>query len=109
MVAAVPTANDQSVNVGHNAPMGITLTGSDLNNETLTFALVSGQGPTHGALSDFNASTGAVTYKPDNNFAGSDSFQFTVTNTSSRTSTACDGHVDSRRRPADRRCSISKR
>jgi microcystin-dependent protein len=88
VAAAVPTANDQSVNVGHDAPMGITLTGSDPDNETLVFAIVSGQGPTHGALSGFNASTGAVTYQPDNSFAGSDSFQFTVTNTSNQTSTA---------------------
>ena len=78
VVAAPPTANNQSVNVLHNTGKAITLTGSDPNTptQTLTFAIVAN--PTNGSLSGFNASTGAVTYTPNANYAGSDSFTFKV-------------------------------
>jgi hypothetical protein len=45
--------------------------------QSLTFA-ISDQ-PDHGTLTGFNASTGAVTYDPADNYNGPDSFQFTVT------------------------------
>jgi len=81
-----PTANPQTVAVAHNTATGITLTGSDPNvpAQTLTFAI--GTSPAHGALSGFNATTGAVTYTPSAGYAGPDSFTFTVTNTGGLTS-----------------------
>ncbi len=87
-ITFVPIANAQSVSVDHNTAIAITLTGSDSNDpvQSLTFAI--GASPTHGTLSGFNASTGAVTYTPNSDYAGSDSFTFTVTNTSSLVSTA---------------------
>ena len=86
---ATPTANAQSVNVGFNTATVITLTGSDPNSPPqtpLTFAL--GATPSSGALSGFNASTGAVTYTPTAGFYGTDSLTFTVTNTASKNSSA---------------------
>ena len=46
------------------------------DDQNLTFAIVSGV--SNGTLS-LNASTGEVTYDPDDDFNGSDSFTFTVT------------------------------
>lgn len=75
-----PVANAQSPSVTEDTPKSITLTGDDGDPEvtqTLTFAIT--QQPLHGTLSGFNASTGAVIYTPAPNYAGPDSFQFTVT------------------------------
>ena len=73
-----PTANGQSVATLENTAKGITLTGSDPNSLPLTFAI--GSNPAHGGLSGLNPNTGAVTYTPNANFAGADSFTFTVSN-----------------------------
>ena len=71
-----PTANAQSVTVTGNTPKLITLTGTDPNNDPLTFSIATN--PTHGTLSGFNPATGEVTYTPAANYAGPDSFTFTV-------------------------------
>ncbi len=82
VATGTPTANAQSVSTNQDTPLGITLTGSDDDVPALplTFATVTGQGPAHGTISGFNASTGALTYAPNAGFTGSDSFQFTVSN-----------------------------
>jgi len=54
----------------------MTLTGSDVENDTLTFAIVTN--PTNGVLGGFNPNTGAITYTPNTNFNGADSFTFRV-------------------------------
>jgi hypothetical protein len=74
-----PTANPQSAVVGENSARLITLTGSAPNSDPFTFQIAAN--PAHGTLSNFNASTGAVTYTPNNNYTGADSFTFTVTDT----------------------------
>ncbi|HEV3081246.1 MAG TPA: Ig-like domain-containing protein, partial [Gemmataceae bacterium] len=81
-----PSANSQSQSTGLNTAANITLTGSDPQGQTLSFTISANPG--HGTLSGFNASTGAVTYTPDTGFVGTDTFQFTVTNTSNLTSSA---------------------
>lgn len=77
-----PVATSQSVsytiNTGSHA---ITLSGVDPLNQTLTYALASN--PAHGTAS---LSGHTVTYTPNSGYVGSDSFTFTVTNTSSQTS-----------------------
>ena len=60
----------------------IALTGTDPLGQMLTFALGVGNGPSNGALSGFNSSTGAVLYTPNNQFSGTDTFAFIVTNAS---------------------------
>ncbi len=88
VAAAAPTANSQTVPVSHNTAKPITLTGSDPNipSQPLTFAITAS--PSHGTVTGFNASTGALSYTPTASYAGPDSFTFTVTNTSSLTSAA---------------------
>jgi cyclophilin family peptidyl-prolyl cis-trans isomerase len=53
---------------------------------TLSYALI-GQ-PTHGTISNFNASTGTFTYTPTPGFLGSDSLQYQVTATGPQTTPA---------------------
>ena len=68
-----PVANAQSVTTNEDTPVTITLTGSDIDGNTLTYSLVSN--PTRGAIS----CTGAVcTYTPTANLNGADSFIFRV-------------------------------
>jgi hypothetical protein len=66
-----PVATAQSVSVNEDASVNITLTGTDPNNDTLTFATLTG--PTNGTLS---GTAPNLTYTPNPNFSGSDSFTF---------------------------------
>jgi uncharacterized delta-60 repeat protein len=77
---SAPVANDQSVPADEDTAKDITLGGSDLDGDTLTYSVVSD--PTNGILS---GSVPNVTYTPNPNFSGSDSFTFK----------ANDGTVDS--------------
>jgi large repetitive protein len=75
-----PVAHPQSVATDEDTPLTITLTGEDGDPEviqTLTFAIVTP--PQHGTLGAFNPLTGAVTYTPNQDYFGPDSFVFTVT------------------------------
>ena len=75
-----PVANDQAVTTAEDTAIAITLTGSDLDLDPLTFAIVTG--PTNGALTGTPPN---VTYTPNANYFGPDSFTFK----------ANDGTVDS--------------
>ncbi len=66
-----PVANDQSVTTDEDIPVGITLTGSDIDGDSLTYSIVSG--PPNGSLSGTGPN---FTYTPDLNYNGSDSFTF---------------------------------
>ena len=82
----VPTANNQSgannqtVTTPEDTQVNIILTGSDVDNDPLTFTIVAQ--PSHGTLS---GSAPNITYTPAANYNGSDSFTFKVN----------DGQVDS--------------
>jgi lysophospholipase L1-like esterase len=73
-----PTADGQSVATDQNTSKAITLTGSDTETSSgsLTFAVT--VSPTHGTLTGTPPN---LTYSPDANYNGSDSFKFTVTDT----------------------------
>jgi len=73
-----PVANGQSVNTNSNTPVGITLTGSDVETaaENLLFEVT--VNPAHGTLSGTGAN---LTYTPNTDYSGPDSFQFTVRDT----------------------------
>ena len=75
-----PVANAQSRTLDQGASTAITLTGSDADNDPLTFRTTSS--PAHGALSGTSPN---LTYTPAQNFYGTDSFTFV----------ANDGAVDS--------------
>jgi len=74
-----PVANNQSVSVSEDSYVDITLTGSDVENQTLTFGDHST--PSHGTLTN-HTNAGAVRYTPTANYNGDDSFTFTVSTTS---------------------------
>ncbi|HYT59117.1 MAG TPA: Ig-like domain-containing protein [Haliangiales bacterium] len=68
-----PAANAQSLTTAEDTPVSLTLAGSDAESDPLQFTVLSG--PTNGTL------TGAppnLTYTPDANVNGSDSFTFKV-------------------------------
>lgn len=72
-VNQAPTANAQSVTLAENTTKAITLTGSDPEASALTFTVLTN--PTHGTL------TGTVpnlTYTPNTDYNGTDSFTFKV-------------------------------
>jgi hypothetical protein len=66
-----PTAYDQTVSTEEDTPKNITLTASDPDDDPLTYSIVTGS--THGILS---GSPPNVTYTPDLNYNGADSFTF---------------------------------
>lgn len=72
-VNAMPTASPQILTGDEDSSKAFTLSGSDPNSESLTYTLVSG--PSHGTLS---GTLPNVTYTPDANYNGSDSFTFKV-------------------------------
>ncbi len=80
IAAGTPTANAQSANVAHDTATALTLAASDVDNPALTQTFNTPSTPAHGVLSGFNSSTGTLTYTPNANYQGSDSFTFTVTN-----------------------------
>src|SRR6185503_5390533 len=71
-----PVANNQSVTTPEDTATNLVLTASDVDSTNLTFAILTG--PTNGALSLIDTNTGAVTYTPNPDYNGPDTFQFTV-------------------------------
>jgi hypothetical protein len=82
LAVGAPVANPQTVAVGQGHAQVLTLTGSAPNGDPLSFAVT--LNPSHGTLSGLNGGTGAVTYTPAAGYTGSDSFQFTVTDTTTQ-------------------------
>ena len=67
-----PVADSQSVNTPEGVAVDIALTASDAEGNPLTYSVAA---PSHGILS---GAAPALTYTPDNNYTGPDSFTFTV-------------------------------
>ena len=72
-INTAPVATAQSLTTPMNTPMEITLAGTDAENTTLTYIIVTR--PTSGRLSGQEQNQ---TYSPDDNFFGADSFTFKV-------------------------------
>ncbi|PYK07919.1 MAG: adhesin, partial [Verrucomicrobia bacterium] len=68
-----PVANSDSVATNEDTAQAIVLTGSDIDRDSLSFSIASGAA--HGTLS---GTAPNLTYTPNANFNGSDSFQFKV-------------------------------
>jgi hypothetical protein len=68
-----PTALDQSVAVQEDSSLAITLTGTDPDGDFLTFVVLTL--PAHGTLS---GAAPSLTYTPEANYFGQDSFTFAV-------------------------------
>jgi hypothetical protein len=71
-----PTAFDQNTSVITNNQLNITLTGEDTDNDPIQFEIVSN--PADATLNDFDNAKGTVTYSPEMNYTGNDSFSFKV-------------------------------
>jgi endonuclease G len=74
----VPVADSQSVTTNSNTAVSITLTGSDLETAAANVLFEVTVNPAHGTLSGSGAN---LTYTPDANYSGPDSFAFTVRDT----------------------------
>ncbi|MEI7744429.1 MAG: Ig-like domain-containing protein, partial [Chloroflexota bacterium] len=68
-----PVANDQSVSTAEDTAKAITLTGSDVEGSGLTYTVTTD--PAHGTLT---GTAPSLTYHPDGNYNGPDSFTFKV-------------------------------
>lgn len=68
-----PVADDQAVTTDEDNAVGITLMGSDVDGDLLTYTIVTL--PAHGTVTGSGAD---LTYTPDANFDGADSFTFRV-------------------------------
>ncbi len=66
-----PVANDTSATTAEDTAASVTLTGSDIDGDALTFAIATQ--PSHGTLSGSGADR---TYTPDADYHGSDSFTY---------------------------------
>ena len=67
-----PTATSRSLTTGFGTPLDITLSGTDPNEDPLTYTVV--EEPTHGTLTGTGADR---TYTPYDGYEGPDSFTFT--------------------------------
>ena len=71
-----PTAFNQNLSVSTNNELNISLTGEDTDNDPIQFEIVSS--PADGTLNNFDNAKGTVTYSPETNYTGNDSFSFKV-------------------------------
>lgn len=71
VVNGAPVADAQSVTTDEDVPTAITLTGSDINGDALNFTLTS-----QPAIGGLGGTPPNLTYTPDLNLNGSDSFTF---------------------------------
>jgi hypothetical protein len=78
-----PTADSKSVTTGTNAAVDITLSGTDPNNDPITFSIV--DQPMHGQLSTISAQN-IVTYTPTTGYIGPDSFTYVARDSKGATS-----------------------
>jgi cyclophilin family peptidyl-prolyl cis-trans isomerase len=86
-----PFANSVAATAYENVPTQIQLSGQSTYPDasakaTLNYTLTSL--PSHGTVSNFNASTGTFTYTPQSGYMGTDAFQYQVTATGPNTSAA---------------------
>jgi hypothetical protein len=81
-----PAADNQNANVPSDVPSLLTLTGSDFEEDPLTFQITSFA--SHGRLSGLNPTTGEVVYMPAHGYSGADSFAFIVNDGMDNSATA---------------------
>ena len=79
-----PVASDQSLSTNEDTSLPVTLSATDIDGNTLAYSIVSG--PSHGTLGTLSGN--AVTYTPDANYNGSDSFTWKANDGSLDSNTA---------------------
>jgi len=73
-VIPAPEAFDQSVTTPEDTPIEITLTAADPEGDPLTYSIV--DGPSYGTLAYAEGELPVLTYVPENDYYGEDSFTF---------------------------------
>jgi len=68
-----PTASDHDLETEEDTSLEITLTGTDIDGDNLTYTIITN--PIHGTLSGVEP---VLTYLPNDNYTGDDSFTFTA-------------------------------
>jgi DNA-binding beta-propeller fold protein YncE len=81
-----PVANGIDVTTDENKPVNITLIGTDPDNNSVRFSIVTE--PLHGTLGEINQEEGIITYTPDLGFVGKDSFTYKVNDGTKDSNTA---------------------
>src|ERR1051325_9492222 len=71
-----PTALSQNVATDKNNQINITMTGKDDDNDPIQFAIVSN--PTDASLDNFDTTKGTLTFVPETDYVGNESFAFKV-------------------------------
>ncbi len=71
-----PFAYDQDLSIHMNEKADITLTGKDDDNDPIQFAIVSN--PTDASLDNFDTTKGTLTFVPETDYIGNESFAFKV-------------------------------
>jgi len=79
----IPVANPRSVSTSRNTPVAVVLTGSDVEGSPLTYTVLTS--PTKGVLS---GTAPNLTYTPNLNVTGADSFTFRVNDGAANSPTA---------------------
>ena len=69
-----PVANDLSKSTSINEALPISLSGTDLDGDQLTFSII--DSPEHGKIKNFKSSKGTLTYVPQKDYLGEDKFTF---------------------------------
>ena len=81
----VPVAEDQNITLNEDTNISVTLSAIDADaNDTLVYTVEVGDVPSNGTLSGTDEN---LTYTPDGDFNGTDSFTFTVTDGDGETDT----------------------
>lgn len=73
-------ANDDSFSTPSGVPININISTNDVlcNGQTTTFEIVTQPNPLHGTISNFNASTGTLTFTPTNGYLGNAVFTYKI-------------------------------
>jgi hypothetical protein len=87
-----PVTLDQSTSVGKNNQLNITLVGNDADNDPIQFAIVSN--PSDASLDNFDTAKGTVTYIPEPDYVGNDSFAFKAIDDKAAESNTANVNVD---------------
>lgn len=83
----LPVPADNTYTFNEDVAQAVTLSGSgtDAESDTLTFEIVTGV--SKGVVSNFNSNNGTLTYTPNSNFNGTDSFTYRISDGTGTTST----------------------
>jgi len=81
-----PVASNVNVVTNEDNSVAIQLNATDADSETLTYALASS--PTNGLITGFSPSAGTLTYIPNANYNGTDSFTYTASDASGTSNVA---------------------